>query len=446
MITVFSSNITERLRYIFEFYFEELLKVTLQLTDDASSFEKTEGVKLNYSDLNFKSCKLDLRPHTLLFQKGVEYQDMTPVPCEEQLCFFATSPDSFLPFDPFAAGFYLISRYEEYLGRELDEHNRFSSQNSVLHRNNMLNKPVVNQWAQIVAQKIKSKFPAFIYKKPEFNFLTTIDVDNAWAYKNKSLKRIVGASLKNLMYGEIQKISCRLRVLANKEEDPYDSYNYVKNTYSGIEEHLQFFFLLGNPGKYDRNISPRNQNLRLLIKELSGKFKVGIHPSYGSDKKDELLLKEINLLNEITGIKSEDSRQHYLKLVLPVTYDRLIKAGIKNDFTLGFADNIGFRAGTASPFFFYDLSNEEKTTLRIFPFQTMDVAMKDYLNLNPQEAWEEIRKIMLEIKQYGGTFISLWHNESIGGKGIWNGWKQVFEDMTELAIKLKNESEQNYIH
>ncbi len=440
MITVFTTEISSRLRYIFELYFEELLQIAFNVTTDPDYFEKAEGTKLNYSHLNFRFGQLNMRPHPLLFERGLDYQDLSIVSCEEQLCFFKSSEDSFMPFDPFAAGFFLVSRYEEYLERQFGKHRRYPSHHSVLSRNHNLNKPIVNQWAQLIAHKIQEHDPTFHHKKPTFDFLTTIDVDNAWAYKNKSWKRLVGASLKSFLHGNFMSNKERFLVLAGKKQDPYDTYDFICSKYTEQDKHLHFFFLLGKPGRYDRNVSPQKEHLRQLIRHLSKDYEVGIHPSYRSTQNKNELLREIKILEDIIGSPVKSSRQHFLKLELPKTYRRLIKAGIQYDYTMGYSDVLGFRAGIASPFWFYDLRHEEKTKLRIVPFQTMDVTMKDYLNLTPTEAISEIKKIMYEIKKSGGTFISLWHNESLSNKGMWKDWRAVFEEMTELALKLKNES------
>ncbi|MGD9930898.1 MAG: polysaccharide deacetylase family protein [Mangrovibacterium sp.] len=441
MITVFTSELTNRLRYIFELFFEELLQVPVLFVTTAREFEQAQGARLNYSNREFSFCQLNLRPHALLFQKELCYQDLTAISCNDELCFLKSCGDSFLPFDPFAAGFFLVSRYEEYLERQFGKHRRYPPHHSVLHRNKLLHRPVVNEWALLLAQKVQSYYPEFRYQQPAFNFLTTIDVDNAWAYKNKSWPRMAGATLKALLNGNYESNRDRFRVLAGKKEDPYDTYSYIRRVYRHENEHLRFFFLLGRPGRYDRNVSPRNENYRQLIRDLAGEFPVGIHPSYRSSMIKSELRREINLLKDITGETVDASRQHFLRLELPKTYRRLLKAGIKADYTMGYAECLGFRAGIASPFYFYDLKFEERTSLRVIPFQGMDVTLKDYLKLSPGLALDEIRKLMLEVKKYGGTFVSIWHNESLSDQGDWAGWRQVFEEMTALAISLKDGSE-----
>ncbi|WP_163716306.1 polysaccharide deacetylase family protein [Mangrovibacterium lignilyticum] len=443
MVIVYSTKVTNRLRYIFELYFEELLKVPVSFTSQRDIFEKETAVKLNYSNLKMQVGQVDLRPHGLLFQTGLEYQDLSSFACNEQLCVFASSADSFLPFDPFAAGFFLVTRYEEYLERQFGKHGRYLSKHSILSRNKVLDQPVVNQWARLIAQKLQEHDATFVVPKPQFDFLTTIDIDNAWAYKHKSLRRVVGASLKNLFCGNFSEIQRRLKVWKGADHDPYDTYDYIRNIYKENEQFLQFFFLLGKPGRYDRNVSARNEELRELIRKLASEFKVGIHPSFRSNRVKRELFRERKVLEEIIDSPVHSSRQHYLKLILPVTYRRLIKAGIREDYTMGYSECIGFRAGIASPFFFYDLKEEQKTNLRVFPFQSMDISLRDYMGKTPEEALTLLKKMMVEINKCGGTFISLWHNESLSDEERWEGWRMVFEEMTADAIAFRNEQHQN---
>lgn len=439
MITVFSTHITNRLRYIFELYFEELLNIPVSFTSDESVFKAASGVKINYSGRHTEPCPLHLHPHRLLFQTGVEYQNLSAIPCDEQLCLFRTSADSFLPFDPFAAGFYLVTRYEEYLERQFGKHGRYPSRHSILVRNQAIEQPVVNQWARLIADKIRQFHPGFQVPEPHFDFRTTIDVDNAWAYKHKSLGRLAGASFRSLLHWRLDEIAERFRVWSGAEPDPYDTYDYIRSEYNGNEMQLQFFFLVGKTGRYDRNVSPRKAKFRELVAELGESFQIGLHPSYRSNRIKDELLRERKVLEDMVGKPVISSRQHYLKLLLPSTYRRLIKAGISEDHTMGYPDCIGFRAGIAAPFWFYDLHREQKTALRVFPFQYMDISLRDYLNLSPEVALERIEKMMREVARSGGTFISLWHNESLSDCGRWSGWRKVFEQTTALALALKNE-------
>ena len=424
--------------YVFEFIFEDILRIPFSFTTRIEKLLSHQGIRLNYSEQTIDSA-INLKPHDILFEQGVNYQNLDPVVYENDNYFFASSEDSFLPFDPFACSFYVLTRYEEYLERDLEKHRRYPARHSILKRKGLLTTPIINKWAYLIADKITRVHSEFKAHPPTFNFLTSIDIDNAWAFKNKSSFRTFGACGKAIIKGDFKHIKERVQVIKGKAQDPYDTYSFITESYTGIEDKLCFFMLVGKPGKYDRNISPTNTNFRKLIKDLAAKFAIGIHPSYSSVNNEGRLKQEINTLEEILNNRIDSSRQHFLKLEFPTTYRRLIDAEISHDYTLGYAEDIGFRAGTAHPFFFYDLQNDEKTNLLIHPLQLMDVSMKDYLNLSPEESWERMKKIMYEIKKYGGTFISLWHNESLNDIGKWKGWKTIFTQMTNLAIKLSNE-------
>ena len=102
---------------------------------------------------------------------------------------------------------------------------------------------------------------------------------------------------------------------------------------------------------------------------------------------------------------------------------------------MGYADEIGFRASTALPFFWYDLENETITDLKIYSFQAMDVTLKEYLNLSPDDAFWALNKLKKAIQNVDGQLITLWHNSSFGED--WKGWKEMYEKwLSEMRIFL----------
>ena len=114
----------------------------------------------------------------------------------------------------------------------------------------------------------------------------------------------------------------------------------------------------------------------------------------------------------------------------------MIGAGIEEDYTMGYPDHLGFRAGTSYPHRFFDLKENRITNLTIHPFVVMDVTLKNYLGLTPQQAVHEIRRIIDVVQKVNGTFIMIWHNESLSEKGEWKGWKRVFEEMLAYWKRL----------
>ena len=106
---------------------------------------------------------------------------------------------------------------------------------------------------------------------------------------------------------------------------------------------------------------------------------------------------------------------------------------------MGYASNSGFRAGICTPYYFYDLKKETTTNLKIVPFQVMDVTLRDYMGLAPNEAIKEVEQIMEEVRNVNGTFVSIWHNETVTDLGHWKGYRKVFEKMNSKGFDWTNE-------
>ena len=152
---------------------------------------------------------------------------------------------------------------------------------------------------------------------------------------------------------------------------------------------------------------------------------------------DKIMI-EIQRLENIINQKIFINRQHFLYLNMPYNYQNLIKYGIKHDYSMGFPTHPGFRAGTSFPFYFFDIEKNIQTNLLIHPFSIMDVSLNYYLKLNPMDALKLIKKIIRNIKHVNGTFISIWHNESLNYKNQWAGWDCVYEDMIRFTVNEKN--------
>ncbi|MCF6243079.1 MAG: hypothetical protein L3J74_17285, partial [Bacteroidales bacterium] len=82
----------------------------------------------------------------------------------------------------------------------------------------------------------------------------------------------------------------------------------------------------------------------------------------------------------------------------------------------------------------FDLKKNKEEKLKIIPFAVMDVGLKDYNGYNTLQAEEKIKKIIKNVKKVNGLFVSLWHNESLGTKKHWEGWKNIYEKMIEFAL------------
>ena len=116
-------------------------------------------------------------------------------------------------------------------------------------------------------------------------------------------------------------------------------------------------------------------------------------------------------------------------LTFPDTYRNLIAQGIEEDYTMVYPEKFGFRAGICSPYSWYDLLEEKKQKLTIVPTCVMDTTLNTYMKLSPQQANAEIKSLMAHVKKIKGTFVSLWHNESLSEWEHWKGWTEVYEEL-----------------
>lgn len=430
-------GITSRMRYIFNTFLHKMEGIPVALTEDMQQFFAASQPKLLYGEPGNNTVAAII-PSGLLSETGTAHE--TPEVTfqgDQPLLFVTTNPAALLPFDVFSAAFWMLSRYEEYQPFEPDSHGRFPAKASLCGRNNLLMVPVVDLWGVMLTEKLMMHFPDLTVEPRPWRFIPTIDADSAWAIRHKPLLRQVGAAARELLTGQYKALFYRIAVHLRLQPDPF-------NTWSQIEEMHQntpvpiVFFLLGRYSQFNKNIPPGHPALHRLIRRMNHSESCGIHPSYEAAFNPDIMLNEIALLCNITGSPVTRSRQHFLRFTLPDTYRALIRFGITEDYSMGYAAEPGFRAGTCKPFLFYDLQGEEETPLALFPLTVMDGTLRDYLDLTAEQAAETIRLLADTVKKYGGVFISLWHNESLGEQGRWKGWTNVYRDMISYISSSKS--------
>ena len=314
-----------------------------------------------------------------------------------------------------------------------DQWHRFLSGNSRLFHLSP-DEPIVEKLIDWLKARIKTHFPEYIFPDIDhYRFISTIDIDQPWAYKYKGWRILLtlGKAFSQLEFTRIYSI---LRVIFGIKADSFDTYQFIKDLHQEYGISPAYFMLLSERlTSIDRNHHPSSKHYRSLIQSLSEDAVMGIHPSYHSHKDENIFRQEVDMLQEITGKNITASRQHFLIMTMPDTYRRLLKAGINDDYTMGFADRTGYRAGTGHTFFWYDIAHETATHLRIHPFIAMDATMKNYQELSPEQASEKIREYIGTAKKNNSPFTILWHNSSLDEDSIWKGWKKVYENSFKVS-------------
>ena len=428
MLLVYTHKITPRLSYIFKHFFVRILQIPVSFTTRVDEFVAHNGPKITYAKQPLAS-EFFIRSHDLLFEQGINDIDISILKWDNTPCFFPAGEASSIPFDVFAASFYLISRYEEYLPHVQDYHERFPSEESIAFKNGFLEQPVIDIWAFKFLTLLKEKFPKYDYKERNFEMISTIDVDTAYAYKHKGIVRTIGGFLKDMVSFRFINLWNRSLTILNFKKDPFNTFSEIISIKKEYNVKTLFFFLLGDYTTFDKNISAENAKFQSLIKSVGDYAKIGMHPSYFSYKNLEKIKKEKLRLEHITNTPILFSRQHFLRLSIPETYQYLIDLDIQEDYTMGYAKHVGFRASTCSPFYFYDLDFEIQTPLKIIPFALMDVTLRDRMGLTNEESLAKILELKEAVKSVNGTFVSLFHNETLSETIGWQGWKEIYKKM-----------------
>lgn len=435
MLLVYTRSVTNRLRYVSRLIFGELLGNDCAFTSFADDFSSFEGPKLVYAPEPIQG-ELFIQSHSLLFEDKV-------FPMEPQVgkdlavpyIFPSGNKLSALPFDPFAAAFYMVSRYEEYEMHKHDKYGRFPANASIAFKGGFLELPVVHFWADMLAEVIIKRYPSVQVRRPAYRFIPTIDIDHAYAFRCRSLSRNAGGIARSAMKMDFHDIVERFRVLTGVTQDPYDTYDYMKEVHARYGLDPYYFVLFADYGGDDNNIPVRSKAFQKLLKNLDSSGKVGIHPSLSSNKHLRKLFREHSGLSSALERDITASRQHFMKISFPRTYRNLINVGVTDDYSMGYASHPGFRSGMAGPFWFFDLTKNETAPLKIHPVTLMDVTMKDYLRLTPEQSIETIHRMISMVRSVNGEFISLCHNETFSEYGRWLGWRKIYEDLLRFAVQ-----------
>ena len=433
MLLILTSAITNRLRYITDLLIVDILGVKVKLTISADEYMAYPGPKVLYAKEPVTGG-LFIESSALLFEEKIALQETKMSKYDDVTVLFSSvNPVAAMPFDIFAASFYLVSRYEEYLPHQRDRYGRFPYTESIAWKEGFLNIPVIHKWAEMFGELLLQNFPGLIFSFREYRYIPTIDIDHAYCYRGRTLRRTIGGIGRDVMHGHFSDVIFRIKVLAGMGKDPYDNYTYIRQVHENFLQTPLYFILFADEGRNDNNVTVTAESFHLLLRELDRYQRVGIHPSLSSNKQYSKLEAEYTSLSRVLKRKVTISRQHFLRLTMPKTYQSLIQLGISDDYSMGYAAHPGFRAGIAIPFHFFDLTSNQTTHLVIHPVSLMDVTLKDYLRLSPEESLETIRMMIDKIKSVHGEFISLWHNESLGNTGRWKCWRGVYEEMVKLA-------------
>lgn len=423
MLLIYTHKITPRVSYVFKHICTRILGIPISFTTTIEEFISHENLKMSYSRQPLGN-EVFIRSHELLFEQGLSDLDIHIHDWKHTKGFFPTNERSALPFDIFAATFYLLSRYEEYLPHVKDGYGRFVGTESLAYKTGFLHQPIVDIWAYFFREMLQEHFPEYEFSERQYKIQPIIDVPMAYYYRQKGLLRTFGGTLNDLYRLRLRNFYQRYLVLAGFQRDPYDTFKWIITKQKQTQSKFIVFFLIGDYSTYDKNISINKKEFLSLIKSVADYCKVGLKVSYFALDNLSTLKKEKQKMESIVNYELVASRNSFSKLNLPESYRNLIELEVKQDYTMGYINLLGFRAGTCTPFQFYDLDFEVQTPLQVNPFHLYDSALLSKASLLDKK--EEMLRLIAEVKKVNGTFAPVFHNHAFSNEERWRGFRELF--------------------
>lgn len=336
--------------------------------------------------------------------------------------------------DPVAGAFHLLSRSEEILPHLTDAHGRLPAGEHLVVQHKIAQQPVVDQWMWRIVGTVRAVHPGLPEPSRRYRHVVSVDLDNGLMVLGRPPWKKAAAIARELLHGRVSEAMLRMRVLGGAAPDPFDRYDVLNElARSGKADRVIAFALMRGQGRFDHAADHRHPLWRERLAEMNGSIELGLHPSYESMNDEAIAREDRQRLEGITGEAPTLNRRHFLRWRVPDTLRYLANNRFTEDHSLGFSDRPGFRAGTCTPFPWYDLEREEETPLMLWPFAVMDSALHDHLGMSSSEAIASMCAMSDAVREVKGTFVSVWHDRFLSGHGPWKGWPEAFHAVSEHA-------------
>jgi len=323
--------------------------------------------------------------------------------------------------DILAATFFLVTRYEEWIRRDVrDEHGRFPGRESLPYRAGFIDRPIVDEYAALLrgwAPRAGLELPG---PSRRFSVLLTHDVDTLGVRRSawQSVRSIGGGLLGRHGW---RHASGRAAASLGLVRDPFDNLDRVMRINQRLTQRVSkescrtvFFFMAGGAAPQDRAYGIRDGKVRRALRQvLQAGATVGLHASYEAGMHPERLAAERAALEAAAGTPIRGNRHHYLAWREPEDGRQLAAAGITWDSTLGYADVAGFRLGVCRPIPLFDPAAQRPMGIEEHPLIVMDrsLEMTKYMGLDAAAALDYVSRLVDVTERHRGELVLLWHNQ-----------------------------------
>ncbi|OWK71310.1 hypothetical protein [Pedobacter sp. AJM] len=418
-LIVFSAVLTPRIKYIFNFIFKDILKAEVEFTGNSQHFLDSAHAKISYGQAPLAD-ELFFSSSHLLFSNKVEEFKMKTVQFGPYQVPFPVE-NSLLPFDVFAASFFILSRYEEYLYQKKTTDD-FGANKSYQFKWKMLERPVIDEWSLMLKNIIQTRYPQFKFfekqfiQQPTINF--TVPVKIPRGFINKTRFFINSISNKENTY-----LSAGFDRLTGLDVN-------IKQVLPEIDMHLASKYISPVYFISFPNIPDDYIGISDLSKILN-KGTVGLlRPCSNDQQKVSKVKAGVSRLKKMLPEQINLSSQQLEVLKFPICYLNLLNSAVISDYSMGYAETPGFRAGTCTPFSWYDLQLEKVTALNVKSYCITDTALDQ---LNTDEIKEIIGNLAESVKLVKGTLLSSWKLRSLSNHLKYQKLNKGFRYLLEFA-------------
>jgi len=432
MIIYTNNKLLEEKKYIFQVMFDEFLGIPYKIIIDETvvgfNISLINGTELNLSSDYFDSYLIDNR----FLPVGVNYSSNNYIVERDIPVLFGidsievSSKAISMAIDVFGTCFFMLSRIEETITEENDNHNRFPATASIAFKYNFLERPIVDEYVEMLWNMLLSLDPTLLRKQRYFKKFITCDVDWPFDPIRYSLKKTVLASAADI----IRRKSLPLAIgkwknylsnrLGFKQVDPNrDNVSWIMDVNEKAGNKVAFYFITHPTSNLDSHFDLDSKMMRTLFQEINDRgHEIGIHPGYHCYNNSNNFEKSVHKFNKTLntlGIynKSFGGRMHYLRWDNLITPQLFEKFGISYDSTLAFADRSGFRCGTVHPFPMYDLVGRKTLSLIQRPLVSMEctiISPRYEGLLYTPESLKKFESLKDITRKFEGEYTLLWHN------------------------------------
>jgi hypothetical protein len=317
-----------------------------------------------------------------------------------------------------------------------DQHGRFPASVAAMVKSGFILRPIVDEYVALLRSWLLRLGYTKMKENSTFRIAPSCDVDIPYFWLRRPRWKVYAAEwMKSKTLRSLKNASQKIKSIAREQEkDPFDQFERMMDKAEAHNLRFDFNMIAGGISRFEGFYSIRDPRIVQLMKKMEQRgHRIGLHPSYNAFHDARQLKEEKLHLENAIGHAITSSRQHYLKFSVPKTWQLLSEAGIREDSTMGYAAEPGFRCGTGKPFPVFDIHQRIPLPLTEHPLLLMDVSLRFYKKYTPAESLTLIDTIRREVKKHDGEFSFIWHNSNLSEVEGWEEWKGVFEYLFWIA-------------